>query len=1515
MNKFFGNECVTSNWNFLDPDTPVLGTAAPAGSENANVTLPDGTVIDYVLGSLSSIASPNAGTYVVTGVNGPCPNGEKVQWTAPIEYLLSGVWVHCQNGWSEGVSACYKAISVWKPDLDKSLCDCNSLVSPSIDDPVNIANGFVYRNDLDVTISPGLEYRRYYNSSNYQESPYYGDASSRIGQLWRDSYSATVRVSHTTSITNAFVTRPSGQMLVFSPPTSGNAWVSDSDIFSVLTEIQDTSGNLVGWQYHDADTNNIENYDATGKLTLITLPGGRAIHVNYNSSNRLANVADDFGRSLTFTYGAQGQIASIADQAGNTWTYTYDSNYSTLISVKNPDGTGIAYHYEAGSNALLDEVGTLDANGNESDYLWFTYNDQPGNYGPYIATSTYEAGNAKNATISPSQTTGGQVTVSENVNSSTTRTRTYNFSLQANVLKLASTQGGCAATSCGLAGATYNANGMPATMTDFNGNVTSLTYDDAGLVTQRIEAKGTKDQRTTITNWDDSLRLPLQEVTEDASGNVTSKQQWVYNSFSEPLAVCQIDPGVAAAASYTCSPTGTVPTGVRRTTYTYCNTVDSTQCPVVGLVLSTTGSRTDLTQTTFFSYYMNTTVANCGTPGGACHQPGDLYQARDALGHITTIASYDGDGRVTRVVDANGVNTDFTYTPRGYLASRSVGGAVTSITYTPFGSVQTITDPDGVTTTYGYDGAHRLTRVSDNLGNYIQYTLDNDGNVTNEQTFDTSGTLRKGISRTFNALDQLTSIVDGLNATVFSAGYSDSYDGNGNLVHSSDGKGVQRQRSYDGLNRLMQTIDNYNGSDAATQNTTTKYTYDSLDRLSQLTDPSNLATTYGYDGLGNATAQQSPDTGSTSRSFDAAGNVLTRTDAKGITATTTYDALDRPLTVSYPDSTQNITYAYDEANSVTGCSSSYPNGRLTRIIEHTVTTVYCYDAHGNVIQKQQITAAGTDTVGYRYTAADRLSAIVYASGTQVSYGRDSDGRIQSITVTPPNGTASTVVSNVTYQPFGPVSGYTLGNGQRITRSYDANYRLTDLTSPVFNLHMARDVMGNVTAIGNAPGANPATETYSYDPLYRLTAITEADGSALESVTYNQTGDRLSKTGSGLATGTYSYNPNTHQLIATGNAARSVDANGNTTAVTQAGGTYGFGYSARNRMTVAQLGGNTVGSYAFNALNQRVQKVANGAAQRFDYDEASQMLAEYGSINRDYIWMDGIPVANVDVANGSSSVSYVVADQLGTPRAVADGNGNALWQWAYQGDAWGEQQPTSSGYTYNFRFPGQYADAESGLMQNGYRDYCPGCGRYIQSDPIGLAGGASTYAYVGGDPLGSSDLFGLQAQPVPAPTPMPTPGTGTMPNFGPPANDPFPPVAVPIAGICRALGAVGALIYPTPTADSCTDEPHPPAGLNCPRDDDKCKAIQKAIYEAMNELQGRIDDLLTDSWGLYDSAYDVRNPAYPEEVGTWTGHVYQAQGWQNRLRNLIKQAQKYGCRIPPGAWGLATRPLPSMPRGH
>jgi RHS repeat-associated protein len=211
----------------------------------------------------------------------------------------------------------------------------------------------------------------------------------------------------------------------------------------------------------------------------------------------------------------------------------------------------------------------------------------------------------------------------------------------------------------------------------------------------------------------------------------------------------------------------------------------------------------------------------------------------------------------------------------------------------------------------------------------------------------------------------------------------------------------------------------------------------------------------------------------------------------------------------------------------------------------------------------------------------------------------------------------------------------------------------------------------------------------------------------------------------------------------------VDARGNTTADVLASGSYGYGYNGRNRLTVVQNDGVTVGSYVLNALGERVQKTAGGLTIRFDYDEDSRLLSESsGTTNRDYIWMDGMPVGVVDHVGTSTSVNYVHADGLGSPRAVTSSAGTVLWQWAYAGNPFGEKAPLSSTeYSVNLRFPGQYFDAESGLNYNVNRDYEPATGRYIQSDPLGLMAGPSTYAYAMGNPARFADPLGLDVTTV------------------------------------------------------------------------------------------------------------------------------------------------------------------------
>jgi RHS repeat-associated protein len=141
---------------------------------------------------------------------------------------------------------------------------------------------------------------------------------------------------------------------------------------------------------------------------------------------------------------------------------------------------------------------------------------------------------------------------------------------------------------------------------------------------------------------------------------------------------------------------------------------------------------------------------------------------------------------------------------------------------------------------------------------------------------------------------------------------------------------------------------------------------------------------------------------------------------------------------------------------------------------------------------------------------------------------------------------------------------------------------------------------------------------------------------------------------------------------------------------------------------------------------------------YQLDSNSQI--SLSSAANGYVIADGIRLLPTTANTTPGGIFYVHNDHLGTPLAITDENQTVVWQASY--DPFGKATITTETITNNTRFPGQYFDKETGLHYNYYRYYDPYSGRYITSDPIGLAGGLNTYSYVGGNPLSYTDPQGL-----------------------------------------------------------------------------------------------------------------------------------------------------------------------------
>ncbi|MEW8439252.1 MAG: hypothetical protein AB2689_13990, partial [Candidatus Thiodiazotropha taylori] len=514
---------------------------------------------------------------------------------------------------------------------------------------------------------------------------------------------------------------------------------------------------------------------------------------------------------------------------------------------------------------------------------------------------------------------------------------------------------------------------------------------------------------------------------------------------------------------------------------------------VHGQVETIDGPRVDVTDVTTYGY----------------DEQGNRNSITNALNQITQITAHDASGRPLTIVSPNGLTTTRSYDLRGRMIQQSVSDGSTTRTtdydYDAVGNLIQVTLPDGNSLSYDYDAAHRLTGLEDQLGNRIDYTLDDMGNRLSEQVSDPTGTLTRTKQQVYDQLSQLDQSIDSDNHTT-----DFDYDPNGNLTRTLDANLNPTAQAYDPLNRLSQTTDAKNGI--------TQYGYDAQDNLTQVTDPTGLVTSYEYDALGNLITLTSPDTGVTTYTYDEAGNRLTQTDARNVTTSYSYDALNRLTGISYPDTSLNVSYTYDQG--------THGIGQLTQMSDGEGTTDYQYNAFGDLTQVTRTSQDGViTTFSYSYNPQGQLASQTYPSGHVVHYTY-AQGQLTGLNLEKPDGSTQALVSQIQRLPFGPINAQTFGNGLQLSRTFDQDYQLIAQTlGNVLDDSYGHDPVGNITSWQDLLQTS-RDQSFNYDELDRLTDAIGAYGDL--DYSYDEIGNRLSLTEDGVSE-SYSYAPDSHRL--------------------------------------------------------------------------------------------------------------------------------------------------------------------------------------------------------------------------------------------------------------------------------------------------------------------------------------------------------------------------------------------------
>ena len=758
---------------------------------------------------------------------------------------------------------------------------------------------------------------------------------------------------------------------------------------------------------------------------------------------------------------------------------------------------------------------------------------------------------------------------------------------------------------------------------------------------------------------------------------------------------------------------------------------------------------------------------------------------------------YNIDGTLKYKTAKNGTTTHFAY---DYL-KRSILEDVYAADGTPLRSISnrynafhliSKTDPEGIETTYRYDGAGRL--IAETRGHKtIQYQYDALGNRNRVQTsesatiyeFDFKGQLLeerlegldgKVFRKTnyqydvdgnqiriiqdnsttytqYNARKQPVKIVDSEgNETIISYDYH---------YRNPFGQIVLKKTVTDPLGTMTHTIYDTMGREVCIEKqnpygiliSQSENSYDQNNQLvksihfvfSNAAVVNQISTLWEYNGSGNVVhvteAAGTPEQKQTRYHYNEVGQKETLLKPDGGTLGYEYDPLERLCRIYSSDHTIDYTYTYNRLDQPTLVYDQI-NDRVTE---------RAYDDQGNLIKE------------------------ILANGLILESEYDIEGRPKTLTL--PDGSVCSYIYDAAYLREVCYQGKThryldydqrgnllraqlCGEAGQIEYAYDSLNRLKKINSIHFNEeNLEYDRAGNLVHYVQSPNK---VSTFTYDDYYQ---IKDENGLVKHQYTHDSLNNRLSKDAI----------PHTHnslnQLLSQSDTEYQYDLNGNLIIIKNGNKTTKCTYDALDRLKTVSIEDLLI-SYTYDSFNRRLTKTVEENVYASLTDYFYGIKSKQKQEERKYIYQGQCEIGSYEKYTlqelrilglgkgaeiGATVLEYLLGnwyvpihDHNGNVSVLIDAETGNLFE-TYRYSAFGEEVIYDD-WDYDilesinpWRFSSKRKDPHTHWIAFGRRDYDAGIGRWITPDPQGFEDGPNLYAYVHNNPLTHIDLWGLAAQ--------------------------------------------------------------------------------------------------------------------------------------------------------------------------